>query len=239
MSVLPPSRFFPPAELAEPDGLLALGGRLSPEWLLDAYEHSIFPWPHSESDEPMLWWSPDPRAIFEYERFHIPRRTKRRCQQNPFAVTCDREFAGVIRGCATAKDRADGTWLTPRMIKAYVRLHQLGHAHSVEAWCGDQLAGGVYGVAIKGLFAAESMFYCVPEASKVALVHLVFHLRARGYRLIDIQQLTAHTKRFGALEISRSDYLARLADALKASTTFGDSLEWATCGDWEKSEPFA
>jgi len=225
MSDLPPSRFFPPADRADADGLLALGGRLTPEWLLDAYQHGIFPWPHADIDDPMLWWSPDPRAIIEFERFHVPRRLLQTCRSGRFQVTCDRDFAGVIRGCATVSDRVGATWLTPRMIRAYIRLHQLGHAHSVEAWSEGKLAGGTYGVAIGGLFAAESMFYRVPDASKVALVALVGHLRARAYQLLDIQQWTPHTARFGAREIPRSEYLTRLASALREPVSFGDRLE--------------
>ena len=231
MTELPPSRFFPPAELADADGLLALGGRLTPDWLLDAYQHGIFPWPHAEIDDPMLWWSPDPRAILEFERFHVPKRLVRTCRSGRFQLTCDRDFRGVIRGCATASGRPGATWLTPRMIRAYVRLHELGHAHSVEAWQEGILAGGTYGVAIGGLFAAESMFYRAADASKVALVGLVCHLRARGYQLLDIQQLTPHTARFGAIEIPRSEYLARLARAIRQATDFGEHLQgWRTLG---------
>ena len=220
MSLLSPSRFFPPAEMADADGLLALGGRLSPQWLLDAYCHGIFPWPQSDIDEPMLWWSPDPRAIIEFDRFHVSRRLAQTCRSGRFTVTCDRDFAGVIRGCATANDRVGQTWLTPRMIRAYTRLFALGHAHSVEAWREEQLAGGVYGVAIGGLFAAESMFYRVRDASKVALVYLVRHLNARGYRLLDIQQLTPATAPFGVIEIPRREYLARLAEAVRQPVAF-------------------
>ncbi len=226
MTKLPPSRFFPPAEMADEDGLLALGGRLTPEWLLDAYRHGIFPWPQSDIDDPMLWWSPDPRAILDFDRFHVPQRLMRTSRRGRFAVTCDRDFAGVIHGCATAPGRAGRTWLTRRMIRAYTRLFELGHAHSVEAWHEGQLAGGTYGLAIGGFFAAESMFYRVRDASKVALVHLVFHLKARGYRLLDIQQVTPVTAQFGAIEIPRHEYLRRLDDALEQLPTFGDKLEW-------------
>jgi len=221
MSLLSPSRFFPPAEMADADGLLALGGRLTPQWLLDAYGHGIFPWPQSDIDEPMLWWSPDPRAIIEFDRFHVSRRLAQTCRSGRFTVTFDRDFAGVIRGCATATGRVGQTWLTPRMIRAYTRLSELGHAHSVEAWHEEQLAGGVYGVAIGGFFAAESMFYRVRDASKVALVYLVQHLKARGYGLLDIQQLTPATAPFGAIEIPRNGYLARLAEAMRQPVAFG------------------
>lgn len=220
MNTLPPSLFFPPAEQAEPEGLIGFGGQLTPEWLLDAYTHGIFPWPIADMPRPMAWWSPDPRAIFEFGRFHVPTRLGRKRRNGTFEVTFNRDFAGVIRGCATAPGRVDQTWLTAEMIDAYLRLASLGYAHSVEAWHEGRLAGGTYGVAIRGFFAAESMFYRVPDASKVALVHLVEHLERRGYRLLDIQQLTPHTKRFGAVEIPRREYLRRLADALEPSVTF-------------------
>jgi leucyl/phenylalanyl-tRNA--protein transferase len=225
MTHLPPSRFFPPASEAGADGLVYFGGRLTPDWLLDAYSQGIFPWPFSEDDAILAWWSPDPRAVIELDALHIPRRLKRTLRSDRFSVTCDSDFSGVIRGCATAQHRSGNTWLGPPMIRAYERMHQLGHAHSVEVRHEGRLVGGTYGLAIGGLFAAESMFYAMSDASKVALVHLVSHLRARGYALLDIQQLTPHTSRFGAHTISRDDYLARLAVALRAAATFGDTLE--------------
>ena len=152
------------------DGLVCVGGRLAPDWLLDAYRHGIFPWPVWE-DEPMAWWSLDPRAIFEFDCCTSRGGCARTLASGKFSVTCNRDFDGVIRGCATAGDRQEGTWLTPAMIAAYCELHRLGHAHSIEVWHENQLAGGTYGVAIGGLFAAESMFYRVRDASKVAVVH--------------------------------------------------------------------
>jgi len=224
MDALPPSAFFPPVQGADPDGLLALGGSLAPEWLLDAYQHGIFPWPINE-DAPIAWWSPDPRAIIELDRFHISRRLRRTLRSGRFEVTCDRDFAGVIRGCATAQGRIGHTWIVPAMIGAYTRMFELGHGHSVEAWDEGRLVGGTYGLAIGGLFAAESKFYRVRDASKVALAHLVSHLRARGYRLFDIQQLTPHTARLGAIEIPRKMYMRRLAQALALPVTFGGEIE--------------
>lgn len=221
MATLPPSRYFPPAETADEDGLIGAGGELKPEWLLDAYSHGIFPWPVGEFDDPMLWWSLDPRAILELDSLHISRRLRQTLRSGRFEVTCDRDFAGVIRGCAEGPGREGGTWISPRMIRAYTKMFELGHAHSVEAWREGRLAGGIYGVAIAGMFAGESMFTRVRDASKVALVHLVEHLRRRGYRLFDIQQLTPHTERLGAIEIARSEYLERLAEALAAPVTFG------------------
>ncbi len=220
MPILPPSRYFPPAETVDGDGLVGFGGKLTPDWLLDAYRHGIFPWPTSDPRAPIPWWSPDPRAIIEFELFHVPRRLQRIIRQRKFEVTFDRDFGGVIHGCATAGNRRGQTWLIPQMVAAYQRLHDLGFAHSVEAWYQGQLAGGVYGVAIGGLFSAESMFYRVSNASNVALATLVEHLRQQGYVLLDIQQLTPHTARLGAIEIPRRQYLRRLAEALELPVSF-------------------
>jgi leucyl/phenylalanyl-tRNA--protein transferase len=214
-----PSCFFPPAGRASPEGLVFIGGRLTTERLLDAYRHGIFPWP-SHANDPMLWWSPDPRAILPLDRFHISRRLERTLRSGKFELTCDKDFAAVLAGCATGHGRERGTWLTADMREAYLELHHHGHAHSVEAWCEGRLAGGVYGVAIGGLFAAESMFYRVRDASKVALARLVAHLAARGYQLLDIQQWTPHTGRLGAIEISRREYLRRLAEVVDLPVTF-------------------
>lgn len=216
-------RFFPPPEAARHDGLLLLGGKLDPPWLLDAYTHGIFPWP--VMGETLAWWSPDPRAIFEFDRFHVSRSLAGTCRSGKFEVTSNRDFAGVVEGCATAQHRRRATWITRPLIAAYTRLHQLGHAHSVEVWHEGRLAGGTYGVAIGGLFAAESMFHYVTDASKVALAHLVNHLRERGYHFIDIQQLTPHTASLGAFEIPRRQYLVRLSAACSQKTTFGDLLQ--------------
>jgi leucyl/phenylalanyl-tRNA--protein transferase len=228
MPSLPPSRFFPPAETADEDGLVGVGGELTIEWLLDAYRQGIFPWPVEEIDEPMFWWSLDPRAILELDALHVSRRLRRTLRSGRFEVTCDRDFAGVIRGCARGPGREGGTWITPRMIRAYTQLAEAGHAHSVEVWRDGRLAGGIYGVAIDGLFAGESMFARSRDASKVALAHLVGHLRARGYRLFDIQQLTPHMRRLGAIEVSRREYLRRLAEALGRKTSFGQFSEQAS-----------
>ncbi|MCE9545672.1 MAG: leucyl/phenylalanyl-tRNA--protein transferase [Planctomycetia bacterium] len=226
---LPKSRYFPSPTSAGPDGLVYFGGRLSPDWLLDAYSHGIFPWPFSENDTLLAWWTPDPRAIFELTAgpgsLHVSRRLRRTLRSSQWTATCDTNFRGVITGCATAQDRHGQTWLGPAMIKAYCEMHEMGHAHSVEVWHEGELAGGVYGLAIGGLFSAESMFYAVRDASKVALAYLVSHLRTRGFTLLDIQQLTEHTERLGACEISRDEYLARLALAVRQPVTFGDRLE--------------
>jgi leucyl/phenylalanyl-tRNA--protein transferase len=220
MPLLPPSRHFPPAEEADPEGLVGLGGSLSAEWLLDAYRHGIFPWPITDFAAPLAWWSPDPRAVIEFDRFHISRRLRRTCRGGKFEVTRDVDFSGVIRGCAMAPGRLNQTWLTPEMIEAYIKLHEMGFAHSIEVWHQHELAGGVYGVAIGGMFAAESKFYRVRDASKVALVHLVAHLRSQAYTLLDIQQLTPHTARFGAVAIPRVEYLIRLGKSIDLGVHF-------------------
>jgi leucyl/phenylalanyl-tRNA---protein transferase len=220
MPILPPSKFFPPAEEADAEGVIGFGGHLTPQWLLDAYSHGIFPWPTGDPQVPIPWVSPDPRAVIKLDLFHVPRRLRRTCRSGRFEVTVDRDFPAVIRGCATAEGRVGRTWITPPMIRAYTRLHELGHAHSVEVWNEGRLAGGTYGVAIGGLFAAESMFHRVRDASKMALVSLVSHLREKGYSLLDIQQLTPHTAQFGAIEIPRRQYLGRLAEATVQPVSF-------------------
>lgn len=224
--------YFPTPLATTADGMLCVGGQLSPEWLLDAYRHGIFPWPVWD-DEPMAWWSLDPRAVIELDGLHISRRLRRTLRSGKFRVTCDQDFAGVIKGCGTAPGRQGGTWLTPEMVAAYTEMHRLGHAHSVEVWHGDTLAGGTYGIAIGGLFAAESMFYYVRDASKVALAYLVAHLNARGYRLFDVQQWTPHTGRMGAVEIPRRDYLQRLATAVDLPVSFGREMQNQPTGEPE------
>jgi leucyl/phenylalanyl-tRNA--protein transferase len=223
MNVFPPSQFFPPAEAADRRGLIGFGGELTPQWLIDAYRHGIFPWP--TQDGMLAWWSPDPRAVIEFDQLHVSHRLMRTIRSGRFRATCDRAFAAVMQGCATAQDRSHATWITPEVIAAYQRLHRLGVAHSVEVWHAGELAGGVYGVAFGAMFAAESMFYAERDASKVALVHLVDHLRARGYQLLDIQQLTAHTARLGATTIPRQSFLDRVVAAIDQPVSFGDHLE--------------
>jgi leucyl/phenylalanyl-tRNA--protein transferase len=204
------------ADFADETGLIAIGGDLRPKRLLQAYRAGVFPW--YDENEPICWWSPDPRAIFELDGLHVSRRLRRALGSGRFRVTVDRDFAGVIRGCALGRE--EGTWITPEMIHAYEELHRLGYAHSVEAWQEDELAGGVYGVAIGGFFAGESMFARRSDASKVALVHLVERLRQRGFQLFDIQFLTEHTTRLGAMAIPRPVYLARLRKAIAAPVSF-------------------
>jgi leucyl/phenylalanyl-tRNA--protein transferase len=203
--------------LADKDGLVAVGGDLRPARLLLAYRRGIFPW-FGEGD-PIFWWSPDPRAIIELDGLHVSRRLRRTLRSGRFEVTVNRDFAGVIAGCADRPRKE--MWITPAMAAAYTRLHLQGHAHSVEVWNLGQLAGGLYGVAIGGFFAGESMFTRVRDASKVALAFTVDRLRSRGFQLFDIQFRTEHTTRFGAVEIPRRTYLQRLRQALSLPATFG------------------
>ncbi len=202
-------------ERADETGLVAIGGDLEPATLLLAYRSGVFPWFGEE--DPILWWSPDPRAIFEMDGLYLSRRLERTRRSGRFHVTIDQAFGAVIRACA---DRAGGTWITRAMIFAYERLHRLGIAHSVEAWHEGQLAGGVYGVALGGFFSGESMFARVSDASKVALAYLFDHLRARRFQLFDTQVRTDHTTSLGAIEIPRREYLARLRTALQCRTRF-------------------
>jgi leucyl/phenylalanyl-tRNA---protein transferase len=202
-------------ELADETGLVAVGGDLEPATLIHAYRSGVFPW-FGEGD-PILWWSPDPRAVFELDGLHVSRRLARTIRSGKFRLTINRSFGKVIRACA---DRDGGTWITRAMGVAYERLHRLGVAHSVEAWQGEQLAGGIYGVALGGFFSGESMFARATDASKVALAFLMDHLRERRFRLFDTQVLTAHTARMGAVEIQRTDYLRRLRDALQLRARF-------------------
>lgn len=206
---------FPPVEDATPDGLLAVGGDLRPERLLEAYRRGIFPW--YSDDQPILWWSPDPRAVLFPSRLHVPRSLEKLLRRQPFHVTVDTCFRDVIQSCAGPRLQYPdgGTWLTPAMIEAYTRLHDMGYAHSVETWQNGRLTGGVYGVAISGAFFAESMFMSAPNASKVALVSLVRLLQARHFHLIDCQQASSHVMRFGAEEIPRPEFLRHLRVALQ------------------------
>jgi len=205
---------FPPAELASREGLLAVGGDLRTERLLEAYRHGIFPW--YNEDQPILWWSPDPRAVLFPDKLHISRSLKRTLRLGGFTVTLDTRFRDVLHGCAgpRAQYPDGGTWITPAMAQAYLALHELGYAHSVETWREGQLVGGLYGVALGGMFFGESMFTRVPDASKVALVSLVRQLRTWGFLIFDCQQPSPHVKMLGAEEISRREFLQHLAVAL-------------------------
>lgn len=204
-------------EFASPEGVVGVGGDLRPGPLIEAYIHGIFPW--FNPGDPVIWWSPDPRAIFDLHNFHVPKRLNATIRQGKFRTTRDRCFRRVMECCAAERD--DGTWVTPSMIDAYCQLHELGHAHSLEVWLGEELVGGIYGVSIGGFFAGESMFHRARDASKVALVALSTHLRDRGYELFDTQIINEHTKQFGAVEIARVDYLERLQSAIRKPVEFG------------------
>ena len=207
---------FPPPAYAEPDGLLAVGGDLSPERLLLAYRMGIFPWYSEET--PILWWSPNPRLVLFPDELKVSRSLQRLIKKGSFKVTTDCAFARVITQCAQVRTgRGEETWLTPEMIDAYTRLHELGYAHSVESWFDGELEGGLYGVALGSAFFGESMFSRKTDASKVALVAMVRRLTEYGFTLIDCQTSTRHLKSFGAREISRSEFLARLAQALSGA----------------------
>ncbi|HEX9050616.1 MAG TPA: leucyl/phenylalanyl-tRNA--protein transferase [Anaeromyxobacter sp.] len=211
---------FPDPARAEPDGLLAVGGDLRPERLLSAYALGIFPW--FDASSPILWWSPDPRLVLEPERLHVSRSLQRTIRRGRYRVTADAAFERVIRRCAArARPGQRGTWITRDMVEAYVRLHRLGFAHSFEAWEGDALAGGLYGVSLGAAFFGESMFADRPDASKVAFVRSVEWLSGRGVRLVDAQVRTEHLVSLGAHEIARPEFLARLAAALEAPTLRG------------------
>ena len=212
---------FPPVEAAGPDGVLLVGGSLAPDWMLEAYRRGIFPMPIKiERRRHIAWLAPDPRGILEFDDLHVSRRLLRRLKRGEFQFTFNRAFAQVVEGCAAPRDLEDDCWLTLAMQNAYVNLHELGHAHSVEVWQAGRLVGGVFGVAIGGLFAGESMFHRATDASKAALTVLVEHLRQRGFVLLDVQWTNSHTRSLGATEIPRSEYVSRLADAVERKVSF-------------------
>jgi leucyl/phenylalanyl-tRNA--protein transferase len=205
-----PVRRFPDPRSATRDGLVAVGGDLHPDSLRLAYRSGIFPWP--APGLPLLWFSPPERGVLDFADLHVPRSLERAARRSRFRLTVDADFPAVIRGCAdTPRPGQDGTWITGDIVEAYEHLHALGVAHSVEAWDDGRLVGGIYGVDVDGAFAAESMFYREPDASKLALLHLVAHLGARGLDWLDIQVMTPHMARFGARGVSRDRFLARLA----------------------------
>jgi leucyl/phenylalanyl-tRNA--protein transferase len=208
--------WFPDARQARSDGLVAVGGDLSLQRMLLAYRSGLFPW----SAEPVTWWSPDPRAVFDIGGLHLPRSLVKTLKRAPYRVTYDRAFGKVIRACSTVPRKESANWISPAFIESYSALAAAGHAHSVECWRGDDLVGGIYGVSIGGFFAGESMFHRADDASKIALVHLERRLAERGYRLFDTQMLTPTTLSLGAHEISRAAYLDRLGAALAVSCAF-------------------
>ncbi|HYE64143.1 MAG TPA: leucyl/phenylalanyl-tRNA--protein transferase [Pyrinomonadaceae bacterium] len=214
---------FPDPRYAGVAGIVTMGGRLSTVNLLRAYQQGIFPWPIE--GWPLTWFCPEERAILEFKDLHIPRSLARARRRTPFRFTIDLDFRRVILACAHVERAGeDGTWITPEMIRAYCDLHQAGHAHSVEAWEGDQLVGGLYGVDAGGAFAGESMFFFRPNASKMALLHLIEHFRARGLDWIDIQVMTPHMRALGARLISRDAFLEKLALARARGLSLFDPL---------------
>ena len=211
---------FPPPDYADPSGLLAVGGDLSCERLLEAYRLGIFPW--YSDDQPILWWSPDPRLVLRLDELKVSRSLRKTLKKGVFKVTFDRAFEEVIRGCASAPRQGQrGTWITKEMQEAYIELHGLGFAHSVETWWGDDLAGGLYGISLGKAFFGESMFHRRTDASKVALAVLVEKLQAWNFHFIDAQMTTEHLLRLGAAEMPRRIFLKRLQSALRHPTKRG------------------
>ena len=209
---LPDATSFPPVEsaLRDPNGLLAMGGDLSVERLLDAYRHGIFPW--FNPGEPILWWSPDPRMVLLPQAIRVTRSLAKRIRNGGFELRVDTAFAEVMRACAAPRDDALGSWISPAMVAAYGRLFDAGYAHSVETWHDGVLVGGLYGVAIGRMFYGESMFSRMPDASKVALVHLARQLQDWDFGMIDCQMETPHLASLGARTLPRAAFTARLAE---------------------------
>ena len=208
---------FPPISYAleEPNGLLALGGDLSPQRLVSAYQQGIFPW-FSEGEE-IMWWSPEPRAVIPIKDIHINRTLKKIINRKNFTVSVNKAFDEVLAYCADAPFRTENTWIIPSMQLAYQRLHQLGFAHSIEVWCDDELVGGLYGVAINGFFSGESMFYKCANASKIALVTLSTLLKGINVAVIDCQIINPFLADMGSIEIPREEFIAIQQNAMKKS----------------------
>ncbi len=207
---------FPHPDTADEDGLLAVGGDLKPGTLLLAYRNGIFPW----TVHPITWWSPDPRTVIEPDGLHVSKSLKRFVRKGTLTASFDTAFREVMEGCAAPRPGREETWISPQFIAAYTELFELGYAHSVECRLNGELVGGLYGVHIGGLFAGESMFSATPNASKVAMAALVERLASRDFMLFDCQLMTAHLASMGAVEIPRSEYLRRLAEAVDAPRAF-------------------
>jgi leucyl/phenylalanyl-tRNA--protein transferase len=225
MSAMPPLPWLAPGAspsllpdpanaLAEPNGLLAVGGALTPDWLLAAYRRGIFAW--FGRGQPILWWSPDPRAVIRPAAFRISRSLKQSIRNRGYESRIDSDFAGVIAGCAAPRAAGAGTWIGPAMRRAYTELHRLGHAHSFETWSAGKLVGGLYGVKVGRLFCGESMFARTRDASKVALAQLIAHARAHNIELIDCQLPTPHLASLGAESIGRTEFLRLVAELVDA-----------------------
>ncbi len=212
---------FPPAERADEDGVVAIGGDLSIERLLLAYSSGIFPWP-VQNIEPVLWFSPDPRWVIEPPKAHVPRSLRKQMRRGLYEVRADTAFAQVINGCAESSRRGqDSTWITFEMEDAYNALHAAGYAHSIEAWREGELVGGLYGVSLGGVFFGESMFAAAPDASKVAFATLLGNLVRWGFDLVDCQTKTEHLLRFGSVAVARKDFLATVKRSLANPTKRG------------------
>src|SRR5258706_12235993 len=211
---------FPPPDYDDPSGLIAIGGDVSSERVLEVYRVGIFPW--YSDDQPILWWSPDPRLVLDLDHFKIARSLRKTLKKGIFKVTFDRVFEEVIAACATVdRDGQQGTWITQEMQDAYIKLHGLGFAHSVETWFDNQLVGRLYGVSLGKAFFGESMFHLKSDASKVALATLVERLKAWGFRFIDAQMTTEHLVSLGAQELSRRIFLKQLQSAMRHPTKRG------------------
>jgi leucyl/phenylalanyl-tRNA--protein transferase len=224
---LGPADRFPPVDQAldEPDGLLAAGGGLSVERLVEAYSHGIFPW--FSAGDPVLWWSPDPRMVLAPRALHVSRSLRRRLHTRDYRVSADTAFALVLRECAAPRPGETGTWLFPEMRRAYTALHRAGFAHSIEVWIGDELAGGIYGVALGRMFFGESMFSRRTDGSKIAMVHLAAQLDRWGCPLIDCQMETGHLVSLGAVSMSRRRFVTeveRLVNEPAPSWTLDEDL---------------
>lgn len=214
--VLGPDLTFPPVEQAldDPNGLLAIGGDLSPQRLLAAYRHGIFPW--FSTGQPILWWSPAPRMVLYPQELNISRSMRKRLKQQDYEVRYNTALREVMQACAeTVRPDQDGTWITGPMIEAYAKLQELGHALSAETWIDGQLAGGLYGVRIGRMFFGESMFHRVSNASKIAFIHLVQELQRQGCGLIDCQMHTSHLASLGARDIPRREFCRQLAELIE------------------------
>lgn len=214
----PPDTPFPPVGLSlrEPNGLLAIGGDLHPTRLLNAYRHGIFPW--YNDDQPLLWWSPDPRLVLFPSHLKISRSLRKNLAKGHFHVTHNQAFAQVIRACAEPRRNQAGTWLVEEMQHAYIQLHKMGYAHSVETWYEGQLVGGLYGLALGKIFFGESMFTRMTDASKVAFVHWVKFLEREHFHMIDCQVETEHLKSLGAESLSRAEFVQRLDQFTESGT---------------------
>ncbi len=226
---------FPPLDATSPDGVLCTGGNLSPGMILSAYRQGVFPWFNDE--DPIVWWSPDPRFILVPGELHVSATMRKILKKRRFELKLDTAFGDVIRACsATPRPGQRGTWITSDMIQGYVRLHELGYAHSVEAWRGERLVGGLYGISLGSAFFGESMFSLEADASKAAFIPFVWALAEAGFTLVDSQVRTAHVESLGGKSVPRDEYMDRLQTALESPTLKGD---WSTIlGGFPNSVPY-